>query len=298
LLSSALAVSSDTPEPPHGLLAMLEGQRAELVARAPGAVSGEQPDELRRLRVATRRIRAILRAARPLLEPTWSEPLRAELAWLASSLSPARDLDVLLAHVRAIAAHFEPGEQFALARAIGQLEDERSAARNTLRQALTGERFSALLARLSGELSMPRMRACDLKPEELATAEFRRLRKFYRRLGGAATDEELHDLRLRVKRARYTAELAERETTGAREIARFIARTKTVQDVLGEHQDAAMAEQHIRALLHRPHSIRWAIAAGRLIERQAVRREAARAAFPPAWAALERQGHAAFGRKR
>jgi CHAD domain-containing protein len=275
---------------------MLETQRAELVRRAPGAVSGEDPDELRRLRVAIRRIRATLRAARPLLDPRWSEPLRSELGWLGSQLGPTRDLEVLLAHIRTVASHFEPGEQFMLARAIGQLEDERATARKAMCKALASVRYSALVERLSRELHAPRTRACDVTLDDVAATEFRRLRKSYRRLGGVATDAELHDLRLRVKRARYAAELAEPD--GSRETSRFIARAKTVQDVLGEHQDASTAEEHIRALLQRPHSIRWAIAAGRVIERQSVRREEARTAFPPAWAALERQGERAFGVRR
>ena len=67
-----------------------------------------------------------------------------------------------------------------------------------------------------------------------------------------------------------------------------------VQDVLGEHQDACVAEAHIRSLLGRPHGQRWALAAGRLIERQAIRREWACAAFGPAWARLEHQGRAVW----
>ena len=47
------------------------------------------------MRVATRRMRAILRAARPLLDPEWVRSLRAELGWLGGALGPVRDLDVL-----------------------------------------------------------------------------------------------------------------------------------------------------------------------------------------------------------
>jgi len=101
-----------------------------------------------------------------------------------------------------------------------------------------------------------------------------------------ATDHELHDLRLRVKRARYTLELA--EAVAAKGAARAIARAKVVQDTLGEHQDATVAAERIRALLAGPHGVRWAVAAGRLIERQTVRREQARRAFPAAWAELEK----------
>ena len=52
------------------------------------------------MRVATRRARAFLRAARPVLDQEWADELRAELGWLGSALGPARDLDVLVERMR------------------------------------------------------------------------------------------------------------------------------------------------------------------------------------------------------
>ena len=51
------------------------------------------------MRVATRRLRAFLRAGSELLDPEWSEPLRDELKWLGGALGPVRDLDVLVEHL-------------------------------------------------------------------------------------------------------------------------------------------------------------------------------------------------------
>ena len=47
------------------------------------------------MRVAVRRLRAILRASRPLFEAKWVKGLRSELDWLGTVLGEARDLDVL-----------------------------------------------------------------------------------------------------------------------------------------------------------------------------------------------------------
>jgi CHAD domain-containing protein len=290
-----IAAADPFPEPPaeQDLRALLAVHLDELERRRHAVLAGDDPDELRRLRVAARRIRSLLRAARPLLEPSWAEPLRAELDWLGAAVGPARDLDVLLGHVRSVSAHFQPGERFLLARALGQLDGERDEAYAEALAALASARCEGLLARLRVELPAPRLRPCTLTTDMLAAAEFRRLRKTVRRLGGVASDDQLHDLRIRVKRARYTAELAERSV--GKSAARFVARAKVVQDVLGEHQDACVAEIRIRALLGRPQGQRWAVAAGRLIERQAIRRDWARAAFPPAWRALERQGRQVWG---
>ncbi len=64
--------------------------------------------------------------------------------------------------------------------------------------------------------------------------------------------------------------------------------------MLGDHQDAAVAESRVRALVKPRTSVATAIAAGRVIERQHERRRAARAAFPEAWRAVERSAAGVF----
>jgi CHAD domain-containing protein len=274
------------------LRTLLTAQTDALAAHEPGAVDGSDPEELKRFRVATRRLRALLRAGRPLVDETWSEGLRAELAWLGSTLGPARDLDVLIGELRATARHFEPGEQYGLALMFRRLDDEREAARSALGDCLRSERYLALRGRLLAEIPTLSPVETETTLFDLAAREFRKLDQAARALHEHPYDEELHDLRLRVKRSRYAAELAATEVGEAAEA--FVRRAKAVQDVLGEHQDASVAEARIRMLLHRPQSVRWAIAAGRLIERQHVRRQSARAAFPGAWADLRRQGLATW----
>ena len=66
------------------------------LAHDPGTRLGTDPEELHQFRVATRRLRAFLRAGRELLDPAWAEPLREELRWLGGALGPVRDLDVLI----------------------------------------------------------------------------------------------------------------------------------------------------------------------------------------------------------
>ena len=83
------------------LRARLREQAEQLLAHDPGTRLGTDPEELHQLRVATRRLRAFLRAGRDLLDPEASEPLRAELRWLGSALGPVRDLDVLIEHLAA-----------------------------------------------------------------------------------------------------------------------------------------------------------------------------------------------------
>jgi CHAD domain-containing protein len=106
------------------------------------------------------------------------------------------------------------------------------------------------------------------------------------------TDDELHTVRIHTKRARYAAELASPEL--GKRGAKLVERAKEVQDVIGEHQDAFVAEERLRALALRGGG-KTGLTAGRLIERQHQRKRAARKAFPDAWRRLDKARRGAFG---
>jgi CHAD domain-containing protein len=285
---------SPEPSAPAGehLRVMLERQYRAILAHDPGTRLGADPEDLHQLRVATRRSRAFLRAARPLLEREWSEPLRAELQWLGAALGPVRDLDVLLAHLRESAVTLEAPEQHALRRLLELLEAERERARASMLEALRSERYVGLLDRLESAARQPRLVSSALSVADIAAAEFRRLRRAVKRLPPEPSDEELHELRIRGKRARYAAELA--AAAVGKPALRFVAEAKAFQDVLGEHQDAVVAEDRLRAALERVSGRALAFAVGRLVERERRRRALARAAFPRAWSRLERRGKEAW----
>ena len=88
-------------------------------------------------------------------------------------------------------------------------------------------------------------------------------RKLQRAMRDVETDEALHDARIKAKRVRYAAEVAEDKDV--------VARAKRFQDVVGEHQDAVFAEERLRSLSEPA----TALVIGRLIERQRARRAAA-----------------------
>ena len=77
----------------------------------------------------------------------------------------------------------------------------------------------------------------------------------------------MHRLRIAGKRARYAAELA--ALPDDRQGQAFIRAAKDLQDVLGAHQDAVVAEERLRALAAGADSA-VAVAAGRLVEQEAV----------------------------
>lgn len=254
------------------LRSQLHAQYQRLLAHDPGTRLGTDPEELHQFRVATRRLRAFLRAGSPLLDPEWAEPLRAELGWLGGVLGPVRDLDVLLdrlqPEVERLGLETSGGRVL-----VGALVRERKSARRALRRALSSDRYFALLDRL--EQPAPSL-AEQLTLEEIQAGEHRRLRKAIRALTDESPDAELHEVRIKVKRARYAAEL--------RSDTAYVKAAKMLQDVLGEHQDAVVAEGRLRELaLQHPAGT---LAAGRLVEREAERAWQARAGWRGAWKAL------------
>ena len=261
------------------LQTVLRGHVREVNEREPGVRLGADPEELHKQRVAARRLRSLLRSTRSQLEdPERAERLRDELRWLGRLLGEVRDRDVLIAYLLDELATID--EAAAFGGILELLDTEREEARKELLAALDSRRYRALLEELEDP---PALREGE-RLETVAEADYDRLRKAAKRLGKDSTDEELHRVRIKTKRARYAAEALGGES-------KFVSRAKDVQDVLGEHQDAAVAEERIRELVAQVRGTgRTALAAGRLIERQRSRRAAAREAWPQAWKRLCRAG--------
>jgi CHAD domain-containing protein len=128
---------------------------------------------------------------------------------------------------------------------------------------------------------------------DLAKQEFTKLQKAIRLAGHTPNNATIHKTRIKTKRARYAAELA--EPTVGKPATRFINKARIVQDVLGLHQDAIQAEAHIRAFLKQSTSARAAFVAGRMVERQRQRREKAREKMPRLLRGLLKRGEKAWG---
>jgi CHAD domain-containing protein len=287
-LMRVLDVDADDVPPPRKatvtehLRFLLGRQLRELERFDPGVRLGADPEDLHRFRVATRRSRALIRASRDLLGDRLA-PLAEELRWLGGALGPVRDLDVLIDHLRAQVATLDD-ERAGGDEIVAAFEEQRAAARDTMLDALSSDRYAALLDRFAADLAELAPRDAQGGVREIARRELKRLRKAHRALGEEPTDDELHALRIRAKRARYAAELA--TPVEGKRFARIVDALKELQDVIGVHQDAVVAEAKVRAVAE-------TVAAGRLVERERARRAAARAGVPDAWRRVRRAAAAA-----
>ncbi len=278
--------------PPVLFAAVLGQQLQEILAHDPGTRLGADPEELHDMRVATRRARALLRTARPLLDPAWTESLRGELAWLGGALGAVRDLDVFVQRLHAEVAALDTSDRRAARKLVQAVQTERDAAREALLDALSSERYLGLLRTLAEGIERPPLLPVEVEVRELAAKQFDKLRKHMRELGPDPSDELVHRARIKGKRARYAAEFV--AAGNGKATTRFVSRAKRFQDVAGEHQDAVVAEERLRDLAARVNGTMTAFAAGRLAERERERRRAARAELPKAWGKLERAGRKAW----
>ena len=106
------------------------------------------------------------------------------------------------------------------------------------------------------------------------------------RVGRDPSNEELHHVRIRAKRARYAAEAAARALPAAGPHAEAVA---DLQAVLGDQHDAVVAEEWLRAAVAGGTSRQQAFVAGLLVAAEREDAAAERKRWRPAWKAASRQ---------
>jgi CHAD domain-containing protein len=264
---------------------MLAEQGEQLLVHDPGTRLGVDAENLHQHRVAARRSRAFMRAARAYLDDGWRTSLDGALRQLGAATGPVRDLDVLLEHVRSEAETLGAADRNGAELLLQILGYRHAAARTRLLRALDSPAYGLLPKRLR----VPPRLADGIQKvplERIARKELRRLLETVDALGRKPDDRAIHSLRIRLKRVRYAAELAAVEQRKSQR--RFLAAAKRLQELLGEHQDAAVAEAKLREATVVDTGTAAAFVAGRLAERQVNRRAAVHAQLPSAWRRLRK----------
>ncbi len=215
--------------------------------------TSEPHEAIHSTRVATRRLRATLRAFAPLFRAEAATRLEAELAWFAAELGEVRDREVLRSRlaraVDELPAYLVVGP---VAQRIDEvLLTELRQHTDALLATMRDERYRVLIQDLARWREQPPFSPAAAGPvsvlsEQVAATERTLAKRMKRAAGKQRPDEELHRARKAGKRARYAAEAAA-PVLGKR--ASKLAKTAAnLQTLLGEHQDAIVATELLRRI--------------------------------------------------
>jgi CHAD domain-containing protein len=263
---------------------------ARMLAHDPAVRLAEDPEGVHQARVATRRLRSDLRTFGPVLDTAWAGRLRDELRWYGGRLGVARDADVLIEVLVAGAAALPERDAAAADRLIDRMRAHRAEVQEELRQAMRSRRYVALLDDLVAAAHTPAVlpEAVERPARSLGTLMERPWKHLENARGAAwrePTDADLHEVRIRAKRARYAAEAL--TPAFGNPAQRFARAAAELQSVLGLHQDAVIAagwlgEQAAHA------GAGTAFVAGELAGLQRAAARDSRDGWRRAWKALDR----------
>lgn len=227
----------------------------EMLKHEAGSRTGEDVEDVHDMRVAIRRLRSAFRLLAPYYKVKDVRPYSKSLRRLGWVLGDVRDLDVLIDNLREFQLTLNADGQADLQTTIDELDERRIAARKDLIvtfDSKTHRRFvkafgefvtTPIKAKQNGEVSPTQVR--HLLPgmiyDRLAA-----VRAYEDRLEDADATR-LHALRIEFKRLRYTVSLFDNVLGSS--ISEFVSELKTVQDCLGQINDATTARSSLDALL-------------------------------------------------
>jgi CHAD domain-containing protein len=227
----------------------------QLVANEPPMVAGDG-EALHQMRIGLRRLRAAISTFSSVVADSDCERIKSELRWISRKLSPARDLDILVAEVLAPLRQ-EHGDDAGVAGLCRDFRRRRARAYQRAAAAVQSQRFRTLVLHAAEWIEVGRWSADedDLKRVRreqpvsvLAADELARRRKKIRKeskLLAQLNAPERHKLRIRAKKLRYAIEFFADVFPGNKKAKRCkaaLSSLKELQDALGALNDIATRE--------------------------------------------------------
>ena len=229
-----------------------------------GAALGDQTESLHQFRVALRCIRALLRSFKEVVPAAEAQYFTAEFKWLAAATGRVRDIDVVLADVRAWADAQAADTACVLTPAVLELARARELAQQQLRRVLASRRyqrlakqwltFVAALPQQSMLSDVARSPAHDWVSLKVARQSLNLLRRGSI-VQHAPRPRNMHRLRIRGKRLRYLLESFEPLFGSRKRYHHFHEVLKELQQQLGIYHDCDGALTYAAALIKRHRSM-------------------------------------------
>ncbi|GAA1721743.1 hypothetical protein GCM10009809_16780 [Isoptericola hypogeus] len=230
--------------------------RVDTILRREALVRTDAPDVVHRTRTGVRRLRSTLRTFAPFVDTDRLDAARLDddLTRWGRLLGHARDAEVQRARLAAVSRDLDTALLPGVAALDAVLRRRHAAALGRVRSELDAPSHRDLVKRLRALAEDPPLReaaATRARPalEPRLDKAMRKVRRRSDRASGRGV-EELHKVRKAARRARYAADVLASFGSGskARAAKRAAKGYRAVQDLLGEHHDAAVLRETLAEL--------------------------------------------------
>ncbi len=232
---------------------LLEASRAETVFQLPRREARRRETvigQVHQARVSVRRLRSVLRTFSGLFDADWSVPMLVELSWYAGVLGEIRDLDVLRSGIEK--SLWLVGDEPLQARVMERLDrrivsaqDRGALERSTKRYALLVDEISTISSSVAFD-SKAKGPASEVLSSQLKRA-WRDVRKAAREARADSSNENLHEVRITLKRLQCACEVL--GLVAGKPAVKVARAAETTQTKLGVVHDESVASSWLKSLI-------------------------------------------------
>jgi CHAD domain-containing protein len=255
LRDQAIPLDPQDPMPEAGRKVLLR-QFIRMLEREAGSRSGQDIEDVHKMRVSIRHMRSAFRLLAGFYRPKRIAAFDADLRRVMRALGRVRDLDVMIHDLTQFHASLEVVEAAILQEVLDVLDQRRDVARARLVETFDSKAYRRFIKRFSKFLTTPEAGA--VRPSGVVPFQVRHVLppmiyarladvRAYEPLLDEADEITLHNLRIEFKRLRYTVALFA-DLLGA-QAADYISELKAMQDHLGRLNDISVAQARFRALM-------------------------------------------------
>lgn len=223
-----------------------------------GSRTGEDIEDVHKMRVAIRQMRSALRLLEDYFKPGTLRAYRKDLRKVMRALGAVRDLDVMIRDLSEFEAPADEAQAAALREVIESLDQRRLVARANLLSVLDSKAYRRFVHAFIEFLTTPGAEARSYANGAVVPFQVRHVLPtlIYQHLGAVRAYEPviehadgltLHALRIEFKRLRYVIALFS-DVLG-KDIEGFINELKQIQDHLGRMNDIHVAHEALTDLM-------------------------------------------------
>ena len=237
---------------------VLQGEFLKMLQHEPGSRTGEDIEDVHKMRVAIRQMRSAFRLLDGYFKPGTLRRFGKDLKRLMTALGDLRDLDVMIHDLGNFPLSGDDRQAILLREVIEALDQRRVVAREDLIDVLDSKAYRRFLKDYADFLMTPGAGVRKLDDEAIVPYQVRHVLppmiyehlasvRAYDTVLAEADVPTMHALRIEFKRLRYVVTLF--SGVLGKDIDAFVSELKKIQDLLGEMNDIEVARESLTDLM-------------------------------------------------